>query len=287
MQQRAQRFVDQEAQRHVQQPLAQCERHVEHHQAVQQRVGGRHLRHRPQDLLIHPHNGLQRQAVQHHIGGIDDEIVDGYADDRHGGGPGHGAPQRPAPVLVLLVDDTRNKREHRAQQEIGQLAHTGAGAEGQVQQVLHQLDGDAVDGAEGERAQQGGQVGDVQLDKGGHDGDGELHELEDGGHRRQQGSHRDTMGLLLLSHKKTLLLDDKHPENCLPRCTHQKRASQNAIHAFSHPDYTVGTGITPVQPCFHGSRTIPPVGNHTPPRRIILKFLFIITHYNSAYKYIF
>ena len=71
-----------------------------------------------------------------------------------------------------------------------------------MQQVLHQLDGDAVDGAEGERAQQGGQVGDVQLDKGGHDGDGELHELEDGGHRRQQGGHRDTMGLLLLSHKK-------------------------------------------------------------------------------------
>lgn len=56
---------------------------------------------------------------------------------------------------------------------------------------------------------------------------------------------------------------------------------------FSHPDYTVGTGITPVQPCFHGSRTIPPVGNHTPPRRIILKFLFIITHYKSTYKYIF
>ena len=36
-----------------------------------------------------------------------------------------------------------------------------------------------------------------------------------------------------------------------------------------------------------GSRTIPPVGNHTPPRRIILKFLFIITHYKSTYKYIF
>ena len=34
---------------------------------------------------------------------------------------------------------------------------------------------------------------------------------------------------------------------------------------FSHPDYTVGFGISPNRP--EGSRTIPPVGNRTLPRR--------------------
>ena len=39
---------------------------------------------------------------------------------------------------------------------------------------------------------------------------------------------------------------------------------------FSHPDFTVGSGISPDQPpCTHdGSRTIPPVGTFTRPRRI-------------------
>jgi hypothetical protein len=30
-----------------------------------------------------------------------------------------------------------------------------------------------------------------------------------------------------------------------------------------HPDFTVGIGISPIQP--FGSRTVPPVGNHTLP----------------------
>ena len=170
---------------------------------------------------------------------------------------------------MLLVDDTGDEGEGSAQQEVGQLAHAGAGAEGQVQQVLHKLDGDAIDGAEGECAKQGGQVGDVQLDERGHDGDGELHELEDGGHRCQQGGDRDTMGLLLLSHKKTLLLDDKHPGNCLPRCTHQKRALQKChtrlLSSRLYCRYRNRTGSCGSR----RSRTIPPVGNHTPPRRQI------------------
>lgn len=32
---------------------------------------------------------------------------------------------------------------------------------------------------------------------------------------------------------------------------------------FFHPDYTVGIGVAPIQP--FGSRTLPPVGNHTLP----------------------
>lgn len=37
-------------------------------------------------------------------------------------------------------------------------------------------------------------------------------------------------------------------------------------YAFSHPDYTVGIGVTPIH-AVNGSRTIPPVGNHTLPQR--------------------
>lgn len=43
----------------------------------------------------------------------------------------------------------------------------------------------------------------------------------------------------------------------------KKEHYKNAIHAFSHPDYTVGTGITPVHAI--GSQTLLPVGNHTLP----------------------
>jgi len=44
---------------------------------------------------------------------------------------------------------------------------------------------------------------------------------------------------------------------------------------FSHPDFTVGFGITPNQP--YGSRTIPPVGNYTLPRRIT--FIFSLSYF--------
>ena len=38
-------------------------------------------------------------------------------------------------------------------------------------------------------------------------------------------------------------------------------------HTFSHPDYTVGYGITPYHATPDGSQTILPVGNLTLPRR--------------------
>ena len=105
----------------------------------------------------------------------------------------------------MLVDHTGGEHENRAQNEVGQLAHTGAGAEGQVQQVLHQLNSDAVYRAQREGAQQGGQVGDVQLDKGRHQRNGEFDELQHGGHSRQHGSHGQMMGslFLLLRHEKS------------------------------------------------------------------------------------
>jgi len=51
---------------------------------------------------------------------------------------------------------------------------------------------------------------------------------------------------------------------------------------FSHPDYTVGSGITPDQPI--GSRALPPVGNYTLPRRG--SSFFIITNIAQFYNII-
>ena len=41
---------------------------------------------------------------------------------------------------------------------------------------------------------------------------------------------------------------------------------------FSHPDYTVGSGISPDQPLIAGRGLLPPVGNYTLPRRIYFIF---------------
>lgn len=54
---------------------------------------------------------------------------------------------------------------------------------------------------------------------------------------------------------------------------------------FFHPDFTVGPGVSPSQPeqAFmisltpgSGSRTLPPVGNFTRPRRIFLRTRFTV-----------
>ena len=57
---------------------------------------------------------------------------------------------------------------------------------------------------------------------------------------------------------------------------------------FYHPDYTVGPGIHKL--CHRisrlsGSRTIPPVGNHTPPRRTNLKYEYSIITFSFLCKF--
>jgi len=53
--------------------------------------------------------------------------------------------------------------------------------------------------------------------------------------------------------------------------------SNDTAQSFSHPDFTVGSGISPDQllHCvgYNRSRTIPPVGNYTRPRRITIPFM--------------
>ena len=59
---------------------------------------------------------------------------------------------------------------------------------------------------------------------------------------------------------------------------------------FYHPDYTVGSGIH--ESCHRisrlsGSRTIPPVGNYTPPRRTNLKYAYSIIAFAVLCKLFF
>lgn len=59
---------------------------------------------------------------------------------------------------------------------------------------------------------------------------------------------------------------------------------------FYHPDYTVGSGIH--ERCHRisrlsGSRTIPPVGNHTPPRRTNLKYAYQYNHFDDSLQVFF
>ena len=62
----------------------------------------------------------------------------------------------------------------------------------------------------------------------------------------------------------------EHPETVSQGARIKKSIPKYAVHAFSHPDYTVGTGIAPVRAAPGGRlQTILPVGNHTPPRRQI------------------
>ncbi len=127
-----------------------------------------------------------------------------------------------------------------------------------------------------------GRSGDVQLHKAGDQGNGKLHELQHRGHGAEHGGYRQAMGsFACLRHKKKtlLLIKSKTPgKTCLPRCTHQKKHCDNAVHAFSHPDYTVGTGIAPVPAAAAARRLSLPVGNFAPPRRQLFGCFLLLVY---------
>ena len=66
-----------------------------------------------------------------------------------------------------------------------------------------------------------------------------------------------------------------------------KKMPLAATARFSHPDYTVGSGITPDQPPKGSSRTLPPVGNHTLPRRLHALLVLIIADFSGLDKWFF
>ena len=141
--------------------------------------------------------------VELHIGRVSDEVVGRHTEHRHGCGTGNGTKDGRFAALAVLVDEARHRREHRAQHEVAQLAHTSGGGalDDDVEQVLHEADDHAVHRAEGEGTQQGGQVGEVHLDEGRDEHrDGELDEHQDKGHRAEHGGNGQVVGRIL-SHR--------------------------------------------------------------------------------------
>ena len=197
MQDGRQRLVDQYAEHGIQQALDQREGHVENDQALDQAVGRR------QNGLVHAKNGFQRHVVELHIGRVSDEVVGRHTEHRHGCGTGNGTKDGRFAALVVLVDEARHRREHRAQHEVAQLTHTGGGGalDDDVEQVLHEADHYAVHGAQCKGTQQGRQVGKVHLDKAGNEHrDGKLNEHQDKGHRAEHGGNGQVVGRIL-SHR--------------------------------------------------------------------------------------
>ena len=83
------------------------------------------------------------------------------------------------------------------------------------------------------------------------------------------GPHRQA-GKASAAHPKKVM---QHTQKSLS-AVHEN--SKRYAQFFSHPDYTVGFGISPNRP--EGSRTIPPVGNCTLPRRtysVALKYSIV------------
>jgi hypothetical protein len=86
------------------------------------------------------------------------------------------------------------------------------------------------------------------------------------------------------------LIKVKHPERlAFQGARIKKEHCDNAVHAFSHPDYTVGTGIAPVPAAAAARRLSLPVGNFAPPRRQLFGcfLLLVYTHcrQNATGKY--
>ena len=181
VQDRRQRLVDQEAERRVQQPLKEGKRQVKGQQTGQKSV------HAGVDGLIHADDGLQRQVVQHHIGRVNHKIVVRHTDKRHDQRTGACADECAAAGLAALVDETGHTDKERAHNKVEQLTHgSGAGA-GKLDQVFDQADGNAGHRAVGIRRQQGGQLRDIQLDKGRHDGNGKFQIHQHGSYRAEHG----------------------------------------------------------------------------------------------------
>ena len=194
MQDGRQGLIDQQAQHGVQQALDQREGHIKDHKALDQAVG------RGQDSLIHPQNGFQRHMVELHIGRVGDEVVGGHAEHRHSGCTGDSAQNGGLAALVALVDKARHSGEYRAQHKVAQLAHAGSGGalDDDVQQVLHKADDHAVHRAQCKGTQQGGQVGEVHLDKGRDEHrQRKLDEHQDKGDRAEHGGNGQVVGGIL------------------------------------------------------------------------------------------
>lgn len=232
VQQRGERLVDEEAQRHIDHAFDKGERHIEDHQALKKAVG------RGTDGLIHADDGFKRQVIAYNVGGVDHKVVERHRQHRHQQRAGESADKCILAGLFLLIDEARGEGKHAAHDEVEKLTDVRGRRAVQhgEQHVLEQRDDHAVDGAERERRQKLWKVRDIELDERGDErGDRELDEHQQKCDGREHGGHRQLVGTAVVScagggdgvyigfgHKNTLLFVISPERTSLPRCMTQK-----------------------------------------------------------------
>ena len=160
-----QRLVDQHRDDDVDRALDEGERHVEDHQRLDKGIR------RGQDRLVRVHNILH-PAEHLRVDRINDEIIGDYADPGHRQRAGDTGDQRAGFRFFVFVDQPCGECEHRAEDEVRQLADAEGHGDRAVKKVLHKADQHARRGAENERADELGDIGKIQLEERGHERNG-------------------------------------------------------------------------------------------------------------------
>ena len=89
---------------------------------------------------------------------------------------------------MLFIDCAGGNGQNRPQQKVGQLAYIHTGGQRQVNQIFDSCHRHACQRTVGKGRQQLRQVGKVQLNKSGHNGNGEFQKLQRKGNGRQHGN---------------------------------------------------------------------------------------------------
>ena len=252
-------------------------------------------------LGAHAHDGVDGHGEE--PGELRDQVdgVEHAAEDAHGESAHHHAHNGAAAAFAGVVDDAGGEHQRAAGDEVGEVAHEGGGAalHEELEEDLQKLRRHARHGPEIERAQEHRQLAGVQLVEAGGEEEGKVkehqHRTHGGEHGHQGAAPRPADAAPLPDQQPLQPHRQHHHQRKDPQTFHQKPhifpgAFQKVSHfslllcikntrsmaapgtkrhrypaVFFHPDYTVGTGVAPVQHPEGRSRTLPPVGNHTPP----------------------
>ena len=249
---------------------------------VERDDGEQHERRHTGDALVHGRTHgddlIDRQVEQ--LGELRDQVqgieeaaedrhaqrADGHADDGGAAGLGKVADEGCARAfeqeleqhLEQLGDNTGHRSEIERAHEHRQLAQVHLIEAGRKKQRdLEQHEHAAEGGEHGHIADVAAAAAALQITA-----DRALKQIRKAEQCREH-KHADTnKGQVFFQHDKTPPWNEKH----LKEHVLQALRTMEVRNIFYHPDYTVGIGIAPIQPCSARGLS-PPVGNYTLPRR--------------------
>ena len=130
---------------------------------------GENAVHRGQNCLIHSENcllGKTKLVVER----INQEIVEGNAQNSHGKGGRNRGNHRAAAGFVIFINRSGRECKNRAHNEVGKLAHARRLACEKVKQIFKQANEHTVKRAECKGAHESRKIGKVEFDKARHNG---------------------------------------------------------------------------------------------------------------------